>query len=53
MDCGRAILNLWDVGGQEGLRALWKTYLEECNAIIFVIDISNFQRIEESLKCFG
>uniref|UniRef100_A0A915DWT1 ADP-ribosylation factor-related protein 1 n=1 Tax=Ditylenchus dipsaci TaxID=166011 RepID=A0A915DWT1_9BILA len=49
VDCGRALINLWDLGGEEGLRSLWKTYLEECHAIIYLIDASNLQRLEEAL----
>ena len=29
---------VWDVGGQESLRATWTTYLQATDAIIFVVD---------------
>ncbi|CAE7270067.1 ARL5A [Symbiodinium necroappetens] len=29
---------VWDLGGQESLRANWSTYFEEADAIIFVVD---------------
>jgi ADP-ribosylation factor related protein 1 len=38
----------WDVGGQLGLRQLWKNYFEEVDGIIFVMDSSDSSRFEES-----
>merc|ERR1712113_793558 len=29
---------VWDVGGQENLRASWSTYFQDTDAIIFVVD---------------
>lgn len=29
---------VWDLGGQESLRATWSTYFEETDAVIFVVD---------------
>ncbi|CAE8701869.1 unnamed protein product, partial [Polarella glacialis] len=29
---------VWDLGGQENLRANWSTYFEETDAIVFVVD---------------
>lgn len=29
---------VWDLGGQENLRANWSTYFEETDAVIFVVD---------------
>lgn len=37
--------HVWDVGGQEKLRQLWKHYYEGANAIIFVIDSNDRDRI--------
>eukprot|EP01061_Rhynchopus_euleeides_P009887 TRINITY_DN19204_c0_g1_i3.p1 TRINITY_DN19204_c0_g1~~TRINITY_DN19204_c0_g1_i3.p1 ORF type:complete len:185 (+),score=80.03 TRINITY_DN19204_c0_g1_i3:253-807(+) len=37
--------NVWDVGGQDKLRALWKHYYEDSNAIIFVIDSNDKDRL--------
>jgi small GTP-binding protein len=34
-------LALWDTAGQERFRAITKSYLHDCNAIIFVYDITN------------
>lgn len=37
--------HMWDVGGQEKLRQLWKHYYEGANAIIYVIDSNDRDRI--------
>uniref|UniRef100_A0A914S191 ADP-ribosylation factor-like protein 4C n=1 Tax=Parascaris equorum TaxID=6256 RepID=A0A914S191_PAREQ len=29
---------VWDVGGQEKLRPLWRTYVRQADAVIFVVD---------------
>jgi len=37
--------HVWDVGGQEKLRQLWKHYYEGANAIIYVIDSNDRDRM--------
>lgn len=37
--------HVWDVGGQEKLRQLWKHYYEGANAIIYVIDSNDRERM--------
>ncbi|CBH14340.1 ADP-ribosylation factor, putative [Trypanosoma brucei gambiense DAL972] len=39
--------HLWDVGGQKLLRSLWKHYYEGANAIIFVVDSNDRDRVME------
>eukprot|EP01084_Bolivina_argentea_P126684 224259_1 len=39
---------VFDVGGQEKIRPLWKHYYENANAIIFVVDSADRQRIDQS-----
>lgn len=53
VDCGRVILNIWDLGGEAGLRSLWKTYLEECHIIVYVVDASDVQRLDEAIESLG
>ena len=43
-------LILWDIGGDRSLRTLWNKYFNECNMIVYVIDVSNIERFDESLK---
>ncbi|GMS94577.1 hypothetical protein PENTCL1PPCAC_16752, partial [Pristionchus entomophagus] len=39
---------IWDVGGQQRIRALWKYYFQNTQALIYVVDSSDVDRIEES-----
>ena len=38
-------LTVWDIGGQDKIRPLWKHYFNGVNAVIFVIDITYFWSI--------
>lgn len=40
--------NMWDVGGQDRIRPLWRHYFPKTNALIYVIDSSDLERLEES-----
>ncbi|KYO23979.1 ADP-ribosylation factor-like protein 11 [Alligator mississippiensis] len=42
-------LTLWDVGGQDKLRASWKNYLEGTDALIFVLDSSDRTRLPDAV----
>lgn len=39
---------MWDVGGQEKLRPLWKSYTRCTDGIIFVVDSCDTERLEEA-----
>jgi len=36
---------MWDVGGQERIRPLWRCYFRNTNAVIFVVDSNDKQRL--------
>lgn len=40
-------LNVWDIGGQKAIRPYWKNYYENTDALIYVVDSSDEQRISE------
>ncbi|XP_028835021.1 ADP-ribosylation factor-like 4aa [Denticeps clupeoides] len=40
--------HLWDVGGQEKLRPLWKSYTRGTDGIVFVVDSVDAERMEEA-----
>ena len=42
---------VWDVGGQEKLRALWRHYFASTQALIFVVDSSDRARLQVSSPC--
>ncbi len=39
---------VWDVGGQDRIRRLWRYYFQGVHAIIFVVDSADRERIEEA-----
>jgi ADP-ribosylation factor protein 6 len=41
---------VWDCGGQERIRPLWRHYFTGTNALIYVVDSSDINRLEESKK---
>ena len=41
-------ISIWDVGGKEKIRPLWVHYFANSNGLIWVYDLSNKERYEES-----
>ena len=41
-------LTIWDVGGDERLRVLWRHYLQNTHSLIYFVDASDRERIEKS-----
>ena len=41
-------MNVWDVGGQDRIRPLWKHYFHNPQGLIFVVDSNDVSRIDES-----
>ena len=39
---------VWDLGGQTGLRPYWRCYYQDTNAVVFVVDSADRERIEYS-----
>ncbi|XP_044533630.1 ADP-ribosylation factor-like protein 4D [Gracilinanus agilis] len=45
----RAItFQVWDVGGQEKLRPLWRSYTRRTDGMVFVVDATEAERLEEA-----
>merc|ERR1712066_515964 len=40
--------NVWDVGGQDKIRKLWRYYYQNTQGLIFVVDSSDRDRIEDA-----
>lgn len=53
IDTDGVILNFWDLGGQKELQLLWDKYFLEAHAIIWVIDSSDRDRLNESIEAFN
>merc|ERR1712135_256156 len=45
---GNLELTVWDIGGQEKIRRLWRHYLMGTGAVIFVVDSNDRDRIGEA-----
>ncbi|KAM3863474.1 ADP-ribosylation factor-like protein 4D [Diretmus argenteus] len=45
---GATSFQVWDVGGQEKLRPLWKSYTRRTDGLVFVVDAAETERMEES-----
>jgi len=41
-------ITMWDVGGQDKIRILWKHYIREMSGFIYCVDSTDKQRLEES-----
>jgi small GTP-binding protein len=41
-------MTLWDVGGQDKIRPLWKHYYEKTDALIYVVDSNDECRLDEA-----
>lgn len=41
-------LTVWDVGGQDKLRRLWKHYYQEATGLVFVVDSADPARFKEA-----
>lgn len=39
---------IWDVGGQDKVRPLWRSYTRNTDGIVFVVDSVDHERIEEA-----
>ncbi|KAI0983232.1 hypothetical protein GJ496_007389 [Pomphorhynchus laevis] len=43
---GNVQIKFWDVGGQPRFRAMWERYCHGVNAIIFMVDAADHEKIE-------
>ena len=43
---GKLTMTIWDIGGQDKIRMLWRHYYEGNHGIIFVVDSSDHDRLE-------
>lgn len=41
-------LQVWDLGGQTGLRPYWRCYYQDTNAIVYVVDSADRERLDLS-----
>lgn len=46
------VFTVWDVGGQEKLRPLWRHYFNNTDALIYVVDCCDRDRISRAASEF-
>ncbi|CCD26465.1 Arf family GTPase CIN4 NDAI_0H02920 [Naumovozyma dairenensis CBS 421] len=44
------LISIWDIGGQTSLRPFWNNYFDKTNILIWCIDISDLNRLHESIN---
>ena len=42
------VFTVWDAGGHERIRPLWKSYARKAEGIIYVVDCTDKERLEEA-----
>lgn len=47
---GGVTIKLWDVGGQPRFRSMWERYCRNVQAIVYVVDAADHERMEESAR---
>lgn len=48
----RLSLTVWDVGGQTRMRSVWDHYCEHTDGLVYVVDSTDRQRLEDSRREF-
>lgn len=48
----RLSFTVWDVGGQERMRAAWDWYCERADGLVYVVDSTDRERLEDSRREF-
>ena len=47
------IIKMWDIGGGEKIKYLWKYYIAESKCLIYVLNLSNKERLDYYIECFN
>lgn len=47
LEFGKYKLNLWDVGGQQTIRAYWRNYFEQTDGLVWVVDSADALRMHD------
>ncbi len=43
---GNVTIKLWDIGGQPRFRSMWERYCRGVNAIVFMVDAADMDKLE-------
>ena len=47
------IIQMWDIGGGEKIKYLWKYYIAESKCLIYVLNLANKERLDYYIECFN
>jgi len=47
---GKSNMLVWDIGGQEKIRGLWRHYYQNTDALVYVVDAADTERVEEAAE---
>eukprot|EP01024_Parvocaulis_polyphysoides_P039366 TRINITY_DN35565_c0_g1_i1.p1 TRINITY_DN35565_c0_g1~~TRINITY_DN35565_c0_g1_i1.p1 ORF type:complete len:294 (-),score=23.74 TRINITY_DN35565_c0_g1_i1:275-1156(-) len=47
---GRVTIKLWDIGGQQRFRSMWERYCRAVQAILFMVDAADHDKLDQSFK---
>ncbi|VDK59114.1 unnamed protein product [Anisakis simplex] len=50
---GNVTIKLWDIGGQPRFRSMWERYCRGVNAIVFMVDAADEEKLEASRNELG
>lgn len=45
---GNVTIKVWDIGGQPRFRSMWERYCRGVNAIVYMVDAADSEKIEAS-----
>lgn len=48
LDYKNVSFTVWDVGGQDKIRTLWRHYFQNTQGVIFVVDSNDRERVDEA-----
>ena len=49
---GKLTIKAWDLGGHDMVRKLWKDFYTKADAIVFLVDSTDYKRLEEAKQEF-
>jgi GTP-binding protein SAR1 len=47
---GKINFHAWDLGGHESARRIWQDYFPVVDAVVFIVDVADRERIDEAAK---
>ena len=47
------IIKMWDIGGGEKIKYLWKYYIAESKCLIYVLNLADKERLDYYIECFN